>query len=192
MPKYKYTAEGGEGGTSTGVIDAESPTNAGLALMEQGLFVKSISEQKSILQFEITRKKVSRKELMHFSRQLAVFLRAGIPVLDALSIIRQETSKKLFASVLEDMVDSLRAGSTFTSCVVAHPEAFPAFYVGVVEAAELSGNLSRALDEVADYIDRDLEARKKVQSALFYPGVVALMSVVTVLVIYWMRDRERS
>lgn len=182
MAKYKYTAEGSDGGTSTGVIDAESPTNAGLALMEQGFFVKALDEKKSFLQFEITKKKVSRKELMHFSRQLAVFLRAGIPVLDALSIIRQETPKKLFAAVLEDMIESLRAGSTFTATVVAHPEAFPQFYVGVVEAAELSGNLSRALDEVADYIDRDLEARKKVQSALFYPGVVAVMSVATVAI----------
>ena len=184
MPKFKYTAEGSEGGgTATGVIEAETATTAGLALMEQGLFVKSLAEQKSILQFEISRKKVSRKELMHFSRQMAVFLRAGIPVLDALSIIRQETTKKLFASVLEDMIEGLRSGSTFTAAVVSHPEAFPPFYVGVIEAAELSGNLSRALDEVADYIDRDLEARKKVQSALFYPAVVAAMSVVTVLVL---------
>lgn len=183
MAKYKYTAEGSDGGSSTGVIEADTPTNAGLALMERGLFVRTLDQHKSVLQFEITRKKVSRKELMHFSRQLAVFLRAGIPVLDALSIIGQETSKKLFSAVLTDMIESLRAGATFTACVVAHPEAFPPFYVGVVEAAELSGNLSRALDEVADYIDRDLEARKKVQSALFYPGVVAIMSVATVMIL---------
>jgi type IV pilus assembly protein PilC len=184
MPRYKYTAEGNDGFAATGSIEAESPAAAGLALMERGLFVKKLSEQKSLLQYEIARKRVSRKELMHFSRQLAVFLRAGIPIIDALECIRQETPpKKLFATVLADMIEALRAGSTFTATAVTHPEAFPPFYIGVLEAAELTGNLDRSLDEVANYIDRDLEARRKVQSALFYPAVVFLMSVATVLVL---------
>jgi type IV pilus assembly protein PilC len=184
MPRYKYTAEGNDGFAAAGTIEAESPAAAGLALMERGLFVKKLSEQKSLLQYEIARKRVSRKDLMHFSRQLAVFLRAGIPIIDALECIRQETPpKKLFASVLADMMEALRAGSTFTATAVTHPEAFPPFYIGVLEAAELTGNLDRSLDEVANYIDRDLEARRKVQSALFYPAVVFLMSVATVLVL---------
>jgi type IV pilus assembly protein PilC len=184
MPRYKYTAEGNDGFAAAGTIEAESPAGAGLALMERGLYVKKLSEQKSLLQYELIRKRVSRKELMHFSRQLAVFLRAGIPIIDALEIIRQETPpKKLLASVLADMMEALRAGSTFTATAVTHPKAFPPYYIGMLEAAELTGNLDRSLDEVANYIDRDVEARRKVQSALFYPGVVFLMSVATVLVL---------
>jgi type IV pilus assembly protein PilC len=184
MPKYKYTAEGSDGTPATGVIEAETVAGAGLALMERGLFVKKLTEQKSVLNYEIVRKRVSRKDLMHFSRQLAVFLRAGVPIIDALEIIRQETPpKKVLAGVLGDMIEALRAGSTFTATAITHPEAFPPFYVGVLQAAELTGNLDRSLDEVADYIDRDLEAKRKVQSALFYPAVVFLMSIATVLVL---------
>ncbi len=184
MPRYKYIAEGNDGFAANGTIEAESPAGAGLALMERGLFVKKLTEQKSLLQYEIARKRVSRKDLMHFSRQLAVFLRAGVPIIDALDIIRQELPpKKLLGSVLDDMMEALRSGSTFTAAAVTHPEAFPPFYIGVLEAAEMTGHLDHSLDEVANYIDRDLEARRKVQSALFYPAVVFLMSVVTVLVL---------
>jgi type IV pilus assembly protein PilC len=84
---------------------------------------------------------------------------------------------------MDDMMDGLRSGATLTSTVRAHPEAFPQFYIGVIEAAEMTGNLDAALDEVADYVDRDLEARRKIQSALFYPAVVLMMSIATVLVL---------
>jgi type IV pilus assembly protein PilC len=184
MPKYKYTATDAAGVPVTGVIDGSTPTAAGLALMERDLDVSALSEHRGIMQFEITKKRVPRKDLMQFSRQLAVFLRSGIPVIDALEVIQEELPKKsLFREVLEDMIEGLRAGSTLTAVVRAHPEAFPNFYVGVIEAAELTGHLDSALEEVANYVDRDLEARRKIQSALFYPLVVLLMSIATVLVL---------
>jgi type IV pilus assembly protein PilC len=184
MPKYKYTATDAAGASVTGVLEGATPTAVGLALMERDLDVSALSEHRSIMQFEITKKRVPRKELMQFSRQLAVFLRSGIPVIDALSVIQEELPKKsLFRDVLQDMIEGLRAGSTLTATVRAHPEAFPNFYVGVIDAAELTGNLDAALDEVSQYIDRDLEARRKIQSALFYPAVVLMMSIATVLVL---------
>jgi type IV pilus assembly protein PilC len=184
MPKYKYAATDAAGAQVTGVIEGPTPTAAGLALMERELDVSALSEHRSIMQFEITRKRVPRKELMQFSRQLAVFLRSGIPVLDALQVIQEELPKKsLFRQVMQDMIEGLRAGATLTAVVRAHPEAFPNFYIGVIEAAELTGHLDTALDEVSEYIDRDLEARRKIQSALFYPAVVLMMSIATVLVL---------
>jgi type IV pilus assembly protein PilC len=184
MPKYKYTATNADGSEVKGVTEGDTPAAASMALASQGLVLHEFAEHKSFLQYEITRKKVSRKDLMHFSRQMAVFLRAGITVLDALEIVREETpDKDVLAGVLDDMVDTLRAGSTFTAAARAHPEAFPPFYLGVLQAAELSGNLDAALDEVATYIDRDLEARRKIQSALFYPSIVFLMSIATVVVL---------
>ncbi|MGH9042612.1 MAG: type II secretion system F family protein [Acidimicrobiia bacterium] len=184
MLTFKYTAIDPDGSEVKGTISSETPTAAGLALADKGLEVTRLAERKSVLKYEITKKKVSRKDLMHFSRQMAVFLRAGITVLDAIGVIREETpDKAVFAGVLDDMAELLRSGSTFSAATRAHPEAFPAFYVGVVEAAEMSGNLDAALDEVSNYIDRDLEARRKIQSALFYPAIVFLMSIATVVVL---------
>jgi type IV pilus assembly protein PilC len=183
MPKYRYTAQDEAGELVRGEIDGETASGVGLALLDRGLLVTDLDERKGILQFEITKKRIKRRDLMEFSRQLAVFLRAGIPVLDALGVILEETPpKSLLATVLRDMVDALRAGATFTQAARGHAEAFPKFYLGVIESAEYTGNLDSALDEVASYIDRDLEARRKIQSALFYPACVFLMSIITVIV----------
>src|SRR5581483_3395139 len=101
-----------------------------------------------------------------------------------LTIINQELPKKsVLGDCISDMVLSLESGSSFTGAARTHPEAFPNFFLGILEAAELTGNLAAALDEVSKYIERDLQARKKIQSALFYPAVVFLMSIATVIVL---------
>ena len=120
---------------------------------------------------------------MNFTRQLAVFMKAGVPIMEALEVIVEETQNKLLKSVLEDVIDSLRAGDTSAAAAAAHPEAFPNFYVGILESAELTGNLDAVLDQLADYIERDQKARSKVTAALIYPAVVACMSVVVVIVL---------
>jgi type IV pilus assembly protein PilC len=89
----------------------------------------------------------------------------------------------MLKTVLLEMVDSLRAGDTFAAAAAVHPEAFPNFYVGILESAELTGALDTVLNQLADYIERDTKARGKVSAALIYPSVVACMSVVTVVVL---------
>ena len=141
------------------------------------------AKKKSILQFELTKKKVPRKDLMHFSRQLAVFIKAGIPILDALRTIEAEVANKHFRSVLADIIDRLQGGSTFAQAAAAHQDAFPAYYLGILRSAELTGRLDTVLQQLADYIERDLEARNKITSALTYPIVIMAMSVVVVIVL---------
>lgn len=141
------------------------------------------AKKKSILQFELTKKKVPRKDLMHFSRQLAVFIRAGIPILDALSTIEEEVSNKAFKQVLQGIIDDLRGGTTFAQAASRHPEAFPPFYLGILQSAELTGRLDTVLEQLSDYIDRDLEARGKIKSALTYPIIIMAMSVVVVVIL---------
>ena len=183
MAKFKYAAIGPDGSTIHGVAEADTQGGLAAVLGERHLALVDAKEKRSFLDIEITRSRVPRKDVMHFSRQIATFLRAGIPIVDAIDVIRQETTQKVFARVLGDIVDRLRAGETLTSCVESHPEAFPQFYVGIVRSAELTGNLDTVMDQLAAYIDRDLEARRKVVSALVYPGLVMVMSIVAVVVI---------
>jgi type IV pilus assembly protein PilC len=136
-----------------------------------------------ILQFEITQKKVPRKELMHFSRQMSAFVRAGIPLLEAIESIAVDMGNKQFKAVLMDVGERVAGGSTLTDACAAHPEAFPNFFVGMLRTAELSGRLDEVLTQVAGYIERDLEARRKVVSALIYPAIIALMGVTVVVIL---------
>ena len=142
-----------------------------------------MAQFKNLLQLEITKKKVSRKELMHFSRQLAVFLRAGIPILDGIESISEEMGDKVLKGALLDIADRLQSGDTFSNAAAGHPEAFPDFYIGILRSAELTGNLDLVLDQLADYLERDIEARRKISSALVYPAVVVVMSIVTVVIL---------
>lgn len=144
---------------------------------------KGPSRLTSMLQFEITTKKVKRKDLMHFSRQLAVFVKAGIPLLDALDSIMEEMSSKTLRAIVSDVSADLRGGSTFSDALAKHEEALPGYYVGMVRTAELTGTLDDVLVKLSSYIERDVEARQKLVSALIYPAIIAVMAIVVVVVL---------
>jgi type IV pilus assembly protein PilC len=183
MEKYRYSAMDDSGQKVSGTENAASRSAAHLALLERGYQGIDVSEKKSVLQFEVTKKLVPRRDVMHFSRQLSVFVQAGIPIMEALTVIASETPDKMLKRTLEDMIDRIQAGDTFASSAAAHPEAFPNYYIGMLTSAELTGNLDVVLDQLADYIDRDIEARGKITGAMIYPSVVAVMAVVVVVVL---------
>ena len=180
---FKWEALNEEGQKESGTEKGASAGAVHIALLQRGLQPLEVTAKKSVLNLEITKKMVPRKEIMNFSRQLAVFMRAGIPIMESLEVIVEETSGKLMKTVLLDLVDKLRNGDTFAAAAASHPEAFPNYYVGILESAELTGNLDSVLNQLADYIDRDEKARSKITSALIYPAVVAAMSAVTVVIL---------
>ena len=183
MPKFNYVAVGPDGAQIKGTEEAETFAALGRLLHDRDLTVKEAREKKSIMQFEITRKKVPRKDLMHFSRQLSAFLKASVPILEAVEVIREEMTNKLFKAALDDICENVKAGASFSGAAKAHPEVFPPVYLGMLESAELTGNLDQVLDQLSEYLERELEARRKVMSALMYPAIVAVMSVATVAIL---------
>ena len=183
MARYSFKAIDQYGKSVSGVLAAPTVGAAHLMVVARGLQPVSVEEKTSVLQYEVTKKKVPREEVMHFSRQLGVFVKAGIPIIDSLEIIEGETTNKLFKKVLADMVESLAAGDTFALAAEAHPEAFPPYYVGMLSSAELSGNLDVVLSQLSDYMERDADARSKVTAAMIYPSIVLGMSLVTVVVL---------
>jgi type IV pilus assembly protein PilC len=183
MSRFRFDALDAAGSKVSGVELAMSSGAAHLALLERGFQPLELSEKKSILKMEVTKKKVPRKEIMHFSRQLGVFMKAGIPIMEALEVIEEETTEKLMKKILHEMIEDLRAGDTFAAAARSHPEAFPNFYVGILESAELTGNLDTVLNQLAEYIERDVEARSTLTSAMIYPAVTLVMSIVVVIVL---------
>jgi type IV pilus assembly protein PilC len=183
MGKFKYTATTEDGRQTHGTATATSIKTAMSGLVEQGLDVKQLREKRNVLQFEITKKKLKQDELMHFSRQLSAFVRAGIPLIEALEVIEEETDDKVLREVLIGVRDSLITGETFSDSLRPYESLFPKFYVDMVRSAELTGSLDDVLAELAGYIRRDLEARNKIKSALVYPIVILIMAIVTVTVL---------
>jgi type IV pilus assembly protein PilC len=120
--------------------------------------------------------------VMNFSRQLASFLKAGIPILEALEIVGDEVSSDKMTEVVGGIRATLQRGGSVGDAVAAHPKVFPGYYIAMVRAAELTGQLDEVLDQLAGYLERDVAARRQVKSALTYPMFVMGLAVVAVVV----------
>jgi type IV pilus assembly protein PilC len=140
-------------------------------------------KKQSVLQKEIFPARVKRDELMHLSRQLGAFVRAGVPVIEAVRILGTESKNQTLRKMMADVEDGLRRGERLSDCLDRHPKVFPEYYRGIMRSAELTGRLDVVLEQLANYLERDLEARRRLAGALTYPAVIAAMSVITVVVL---------
>jgi type IV pilus assembly protein PilC len=183
MPKFAYVAVAPDGRQSSGTEKFDNRAAAELALYDRELRDIRVTEKKSILQLEISGPRVKRDDVMHLSRQLAAFVRAGLPILDAVHTIAEESDNSSVRKMMHDIEDSLRAGERFSDCLDRHPKVFPDFYRGIVRSAELTGELDTVLSRLAVYLERDLEARRKIKAATIYPSVILVMSIITVIVL---------
>ncbi len=186
MAKFRFNAAAVDGSVVSGVEKAAAVSTVRDLLIDRNLQPISITQKKSLLQFEITPRSVKKRDLMHLCRQLAVFIRSGVSVLEALVVLSDETSDKLMKSGLEGMRVDLEAGCRFSEATSNHPELFPGYAVEVLRSAELTGNLDEVLDQLGDYLDREIDTEQKVKSALAYPIIVVILAVVVsaVLVVY--------
>jgi type IV pilus assembly protein PilC len=183
MTKFAYAAIDAQGIAVEGVTKADTIGAARSILVDQNLFPTKIEERRGLLDFELTAEKVKKKELMHFTRQLAVFVKAGIPLTDALLTIGDESEDVALRRALGKIIDELRNGGLLSVAANNHPEVFPEYYVGILQAAELTGKLDESLEALAGYLEREIDTRAKVVSALSYPMVVMVMAFGTVLVL---------
>ncbi|HWL45420.1 MAG TPA: type II secretion system F family protein [Ilumatobacter sp.] len=183
MPKFAYSAIDASGAEIEGTTKADTVGTARTMLVEQNLFPIRIEESRGVLDFELTKEKVKKKNLMNFTRQLAVFVKAGIPITDALTTIADETVDVALRRALSSMTEDLRNGGLFSAAAAQHETVFPEYYVGILQAAELTGRLDESLDSLAKYLEREMETRSKVVGALAYPGVVMGLAFFTVMVL---------
>jgi type IV pilus assembly protein PilC len=183
MPKFAYVGVDHTGQSVKGTQKAASRGDAEIALYEQELRDLRVHEKKSVLQYEISGPRIKRDHVMHLSRQIAAFLKAGLPILDAVHSIGADAENSSVRRMMNEIEDGLRTGERFSDTLERYPKVFPEFYRGIVRSAELTGELDTVLARLAHYIERDLEARRKIKSAMIYPIAVALMSVGTVLVL---------
>jgi type IV pilus assembly protein PilC len=125
---------------------------------------------------------VKPEEVMNFSRQLSSFLRAGVPILDSLGVVAEENASKKMQEVVADVQRRLRAGSSFGDAISAQNKVFPGYYIAVVRAAELTGRLDDALEELSGYMEREVAARRELKSSLTYPVIVFFLAIFAVII----------
>jgi len=183
MAQFKYLAVAEDGTKVKATTEAMSADALRNELMSRQLEIKKISEKRAFKKIEITKQKVKRQEIMHFSRQISAFVRAGIPIVDAIQTVRDGAENDRFKDVLQDVAEQIQGGVPFSEALARHGDVFPNYYIGILRSAEVTGQLDVVLDQLASYLERDLESRQELKSALTYPAIVLVMSIVTVLIL---------
>ncbi len=132
----------------------------------------------------------SRKDILNFTNQLAVMVRAGISLQEALEAIGSQVVNLKFKAVILDLKARIESGQSFSQALAEHPEVFSNLYINMVAAAEISGSLSDMLQKLADYLDQESATRSQVIGAMIYPIIIAVMAVfVTIFLLVFVLPR---
>ena len=132
----------------------------------------------------------SKKDVLNFTNQLAVMIRAGISLPDALQSIAEQMDNQKFKTIIVDLKNQIEGGQSFSQALSGHPDIFGNLYIHMVGAAEVSGSLSEMLQKLAEYLDHEAETSSQVKSACVYPAIIAIMAVlVTIFLLVFVLPR---
>jgi len=119
----------------------------------------------------------SSRDILHFTNQLAIMVRAGISIQESLESIADQQKNQKFKEIITDLKNQIEAGQSFSQALSEHSNVFSNIYINMVAAAEVSGSLSDMLQKLAEYLDSDIETRSQVKGAMIYPAIIAFMAV---------------
>ncbi|MEM1353793.1 MAG: type II secretion system F family protein [Planctomycetota bacterium] len=185
MPTYRYQMRNSGGQMTAGTIAAESALGAAQQLRNQGNTVLSLTPIKNAnaRSFAETLKALnyssgpSQKDVLGFTTQLAVMIRAGISLRQALDGIAEQVENPKFQKVLYQIKQDVESGKPFSDALAKHPKLFGPLYINMVRASEMSGSFSQMLERIATYLAQQIETRQMVIGAMIYPGVIASLAV---------------
>jgi type IV pilus assembly protein PilC len=166
-----------------GVYAADSEDRLRREFEEKGLYVLAIQRAGKLALGSIalpTRSRIATREFLVFNQELATLLKAGMPLVQSLDILRRRVSNPLFKTVLDDVHDRVRAGNSLSEAFEAHGALFPGVYTASLLAGEKSGNLEQVIRRYVSYVKVVESVRRKTISALIYPTVLLGLSLIVV------------
>lgn len=177
MLTYKYIArDPATGQKIKAEIQADSEKAAAKLLHEQHMVPISLTlqEEGGALGGRFS-KKVKTKDKILFSRQLSTLINAGLPLLQSLRTVADQTQSKNFKVVINQVISDIEGGSALSVALGKHPNVFNRIYISLVEAGEASGTLDKALERLATQQEKDAEIMSKVRGAMVYPAIVLVV-----------------
>ncbi len=179
MRRFKYHAKDKSTGKITkGIIQAEDEQTAGHLLIEQGYVPQSLTEEGTgILD---SQGRVTNKDRITFTRQLATLIGAGLPLATSLRTVIEQTQSPGMKTIAEEILINVESGKTLYESFAAHPDVFNGVYLALIKAGEASGTLDLALKRLADQEEKDAAMMSKIRGAMVYPGII-LVVVIAVL-----------
>lgn len=176
--RFNYQAKTKDGDARGGAIEAGSLEAAAEILRKDGLFVTFLrgEDRKLSKRFHFF-EGVSGKDVAIFSRQLAVMFAANVSLVESLKIIGGQLSNQNFREKILKISQTVEAGSPLSAALAKYPDIFSPFFVAMVRAGEVSGNLSEQFDYLADYLEKQYYLAGKIKGAMIYPAVIIVVMV---------------
>ncbi|MFD1927289.1 type II secretion system F family protein [Sporosarcina siberiensis] len=182
MTVFKYAGRTAEGTLKKGIIDADTKSDAVAKLRKQGINPREIAESTNILHKQITLgQSVKNEDFVVYCRQFATLIRAGITLIESTKILAEQTTSKPLKNALYAVEEDVRKGTAFSVASGKYPKVFPQMFVNMIRAGEATGNLDDTLDRLAFYFEKQHTLKKKIQSALMYPLVLSILTVIVVI-----------
>ena len=177
MAVFQYKARGSDGKIVKGLVDSPNEAIASRLLHEKGLFVIELTRSGgsfSLHSFFDRFQRIGFTEVVNFTRQLATMVVAGLPLPESLTILRAQSTNKLFVTVLQDLEGQIVGGGTLGDALAKYPAYFSNTYVALVRAGESSGTLDQVLTRLADILESQREFQSKVKGAMIYPIIIVI------------------
>ena len=189
MPTYDYEIRMPSGSVSTGTVQAKSKTDATGMLQAQGGNLLSVVPQAGAADGFMARLRSVNiesgpgpKDVMNFTNQLAVMIKAGINIRSAIEGVGEQVDNQKFKAIIGEIKSDVECGQPFSEALAKHPKVFSPLYVNMVRASELSGNFGHMLERISQFLSQQHETRSMIRGAMIYPIILAVMAVATTIV----------
>ena len=181
--KFNYQTRTKKGEIRSGQVEASSREAAASFLQKHGLYVTFLEEAippiyaRRIKFFE----KISQKDLVLFSRQLAIMFKSKVPLVESLRVLSQQTDNPDFKEKIMKISEEVEGGTALSNALENFPEVFSSFYIAMVKSGEVSGKLSEVLNYLADHLERKYHLTAKTKGALLYPSLIVFVVILVLL-----------
>lgn len=181
LKRFKYKVKDQTGSTIESYFDAENKVDVESFLINKGLTIISIDEDKLSTKLGLANMssstKMKSKDLNFFLTQLSTYVKAGIPLLDSMEILSRQAKKKNTQMLYRKIVFDLNRGLSFSECLGKQGKVFPKMLINMLKTSEMTGDLTGVLDDMAAYYKRQDSNRKQIINAMTYPSVLMVFAV---------------
>ncbi len=185
MPLYRWSGVNRAGKKVKGEMEAPDEETVRLVLRRQRIEPTKVKQAPKDLFENVSflKPKVTEKDIVLFTRQFATMIDAGLPLVQCLDILANQTDNRTFKQMLKQIKSDVEGGSTFADALKKHPKTFDELFVNLIAAGEVGGILDTILNRLAAYIEKAMKLKKKVKGAMVYPSVVLVVAVAVVAVL---------
>jgi type IV pilus assembly protein PilC len=183
MPQFVYVGRDQAGKKVKGKVEAKTKEIAATILRQKGFFIVSVTDSSESIfnEFAAATSKIKKDDVVNFTRQLATMINAGLPMIQAFSILDAQ-AKPAMKKVVKRLQRDIEGGSNLGDALGKQKETFDTVYIALVKAGEAAGALDTILNRLADTLEKQKEFRAKTKGALIYPGIVFTAMIVVMLI----------